>query len=103
MAELLFSIMAAFVGIAAVVNSLKLLLDMRKGETPFTGKNGRRIGRTGIILMALEPLLLLSGLFSGEESPEIYGISFAAGLIMCNVALLFEYGAHLQQESDETL
>lgn len=101
--ELLLLVMVAAAGIGAVINSLRLLLDMRKGETPFTLENGRRIGRTGVMLMVIEPLLMLSGLISGGERPGIYGISFAAGLIMCNVALLFEYGTHLQQESDETL
>lgn len=89
--------------IGAVWNAIKLLLDMRKGETPFTGQNGRRIRRIGILLMILEPLLLLQALLSGGELPEIYGISFAAGLILYNIALLFAYGSHLQQESDETL
>lgn len=101
--ELPFLLMVAAAGIGAVINSLRLLLDMRKGETPFTVENGRRIGRTGVMLMVIEPLLMLSGLISGGELPGIYGISFAAGLIMCNAALLFEYGTHLQQESDETL
>lgn len=98
-----FLLLAVAAGIGAVLNAVRLLLDMRKGETPFTGQNGRRIRRTGILLMVIEPLLLLKGLLSGGELPEVYGISFAAGLIMYNVALLFEYGSHLQQESDETL
>lgn len=101
--DLILLLMLAVAGIGAVIDSLRLLFSMRKGETPFTVENGRRIGRTGVLLMVLEPLLMLEGLVSEGEFPSVYGISFAAGLIMCNVALLFGYGAHLQQESDETL
>lgn len=101
--ELILLLMLAVAGIGAVVDSLRLLFGIRKGGTPFTVENGRRIGRTGVLLMVLEPLLMLEGLVSEGELPSVYGISFAAGLIMCNVALLFGYGAHLQQESDETL
>lgn len=94
---------AAVAVVLAIVNAFRLLLGMRRGETPFHVANGRRIRQMGVMLMLLEPLLLLAGLLSGGKLPEIYGISFAAGLILYNVSLLFEYGAHLQQESDETL
>lgn len=101
--ELIILIGVAVAAVAAVANSLKLLLGMRKGDSPFHAENGKRIRRTGVMLMLIEPLLLLSKLVSGGEVSGIYGISFAAGLIMYNVSLLFDYGAHLQKESDETL
>lgn len=100
---LFFQIMAVLAGVFAIVNSLQLLFGMRKGETPFDLANGKRIRLTGIMLMLIEPLLLLSKLVAGEELHGVYGITFGAGLIMYNVSLLFDYGAHLQQESDETL
>lgn len=100
---LLFQIAAVVAGICAIVNSLRLLFAIQKQETAFTNKNGKRIRRIGVMLMVLEPLMLLSKLVSGMELPEIYGITFCAGLLIFNVSLLFDYGAHLQQESDETL
>lgn len=93
----------AIAGICVIVNSVRLLLGIRKNETPFTDKNGKRIRQIGIMLMLLEPLMLLSQWISGEPFFEISGITFCAGLILVNVSLLFRYGAHLQQESDETL
>ena len=95
----LFLLAAVVAAITAIVNSLWLLFGMKKGETPFHADNGKRMRRIGVMLMLIEPLLIL---YRGELS-GIYGISFAAGLIMYNVSLLFDYGAHLQQESDETL
>lgn len=94
---------AAVAMILVIVNSFRLLLGMRRGETPFQLDNGRRIRRMGVLLMLIEPLLLLESFLSDGSLPEIYGISFVAGLVMYNVSLLFDYGAHLQQESDETL
>lgn len=101
--SMLVLLVAVVAIILAIVNSIRLLLGMWRGETPFQPANGKRIRRIGIMLMLTEPLLLLEGILSGGSLPEIYGISFAAGLIMYNISLLFDYGAHLQQESDETL
>lgn len=100
---LLFQIAAVIAGGCAIINSLRLLFAIQKQETPFTNQNGKRIRRIGIMLMVLEPLMLLSKLVSGMDLPGIYGITFCAGLLILNVSLLFDYGAHLQQESDETL
>lgn len=94
---------AAIAGICALINSLQLLFGIRKNETPFTDKNGKKIRRISIMLMLLEPLVLLSQWVCGKPFPEISGTIFCAGLILFNVSLLFSYGAHLQQESDETL
>lgn len=101
--ELIFLLAAVIAGICAMINSLRLLLKIRREETPFTAMNARRIRRIGIMLMLLEPLMLSAKLVSEGELSEIYGITFCAGLILFNVSLLFGYGAHLQQESDETL
>lgn len=101
--EFLITLAIVAAGICAIVNSLRLLLGIRKNETPFTDKNGKKIRQIGIMLMLLEPLMLLSQWISGEPFYEISGITFCAGLILINVSLLFRYGAHLQQESDETL
>jgi len=100
---LFLQLIAVLSGILAIVNSMRLLFGIQKGETPFTLANGARIRRIGIMLMLIEPLLVVSKLIAGEKLYEIYGITFVAGVIMYNVSLLFDYGTHLQQESDETL
>lgn len=100
---LFLQFIAVLLGILAIVNSMRLLFGIQKGETPFTLSNAIRIRKTGIMLMLIEPLMVCSKLAAGEKLYEIYGITFVAGLIMYNVSLLFDYGSHLQQESDETL
>lgn len=97
-------IIAVFViGITAIVSVLRLLLSMRRDESPFTEENGIRIRRTGIMLMLIEPMCFLSDFIMNGSEAETYGLTFASGLILYCVSLVFRYGAYLQQESDETL
>lgn len=89
--------------IIAVAYCLKLLMSIRRDESPFTEKNGKLIRTIGISFMLIEPVqiileLLKSGIFSIGS-----GITFSAGIVMYCISLVFRYGCELQQESDETI
>lgn len=100
--------LGAFVAsvIVTFVTSIKLLMSMRKDESPFTLINGRRIRRTGICFMLMEPLMFMAELLEDGLAEAMYsidGLQFATGLVMYCISLAFSYGAALQQEADETI
>lgn len=89
--------------IISILYSLKLLMSIRRDESPFTEKNGKLIRTIGIAFMLIEPVqivleFLKSGIFTIGS-----GITFSAGIVMYCISLVFRYGCELQQESDETI
>ncbi len=102
---LIVSVGVIVVHVAPVVTAIKLLLGIRKNDSPFTQLNGKRIGAIGIYFMIREPLMFLyMGLGNGEwDFSQFTGFYFSAGLVLYCISLIFRYGCELQQESDETL
>lgn len=106
LAGTLYLILAALfvtVMIIAVVSCLQLLMSIRKDESPFTERNGRKIRTIGIAFMLLEPVQIALTLVQSGEFSVGSGIMFSAGIVMYCISLVFRYGCELQQESDETL
>lgn len=102
---LIMSLVLIAVYIVPIVTAIRLLLGVRKADSPFTELNGKRIGTIGICFMLMEPLdFLYSGIFHADWSVENFGgLAFSAGLVLYCISLIFRYGCELQQESDETL
>lgn len=91
--------------IVPIVTAIRLLLGVRKSDSPFTEQNGKRIGTIGICFMLIEPLgfvydIVCSGVWNIDN---FVGLPFSAGLVMLCVSYIFRYGCELQQESDETI
>ncbi len=84
--------------------------DMRCGNSPFTSKNANRLRIIALLLVALgiviPPLKMLLTMIFIPSVTAYFSIHFAevvfAAVFLC-LALIFEYGAELQRESDETL
>ena len=95
-----FAIIA--INIVPIVTAIRLLLGVRKSDSPFTELNGKRIGTIGICFMLIEPMNFLYELINNEFQIGS-GLAFSAGLVMYCISLIFRYGCELQQESDETL
>lgn len=105
MLTLVLSIVIIVVNIVPIVTAIRLLLGVRKSDSPFTELNGKRIGTIGVCFMLMEPLdFIYSGLIKGDWSIENFsGLAFSAGLVLYCISMIFRYGCELQQESDETL
>lgn len=89
--------------IIAIAHCLKLLISIRRDESPFTEKNGNLIRTIGVSFMLMEPVdILLDFARSGVFSIGI-GVTFSAGIVMYCISLVFRYGCELQKESDETI
>ena len=80
-------------------------------KTPFTQKNSNRLKVISLLLVALgalvPPLQMLLLLVFENHTADIYfsiniGYFVFAAMFYC-LALIFEYGAELQREADETL
>ena len=97
-----------------------LLLSIRKEETPFTAKNVKLLKVVAIMLMAFEPLQVISAriplvgestvMDGGTTVPTVHSMSYfpsgvilVVGIVVFCVALIFDYGISLQKQSDETL
>jgi hypothetical protein len=85
--------------------------DMSRGNTPFTKKNAHRLRLVSLLLVSLsivaQPLrLLVYIIFVTSADGASVAINFDnlifAATFFC-LALIFEYGADLQQQADETL
>ena len=102
---LLMSIVLIAINIVPIVTAIRLLLGVRKSDSPFTELNGKRIGIIGICFMLMEPLnFIYSGLIDKDWSVDNFsGLAFSAGLVLYCISMIFRYGCELQQESDETL
>ncbi len=92
-----------------IFTAFMLLGSLRKEETPFTEKNGRRIRNISFVLIAVEPVTILSNIISAALDKSVIvvtsfgGMLLASGFVMYCISLVFRYGCELQQESDETL
>ncbi len=103
--------------LAVIVLCLRMLRDVSKSASPFSAANVKRLRAMGWLLVAFEPLQLLltrcvwlirSGSAREGETlayshQSMGGMILLVGLAVLGVALAFEYGAQLQQLSDETL
>lgn len=96
---------AAFITIMiiAIVSCLRLLMSIRRDESPFTERNGGKIRIIGIAFMLLEPVQITLMLVQSGEFSVGNCIMFSAGIVMYYISLVFRYGCELQQESDKTL
>ena len=111
--SLLFS---AFV-VAVMVMVIRLLQSIRKGSTPFTIANVRRLRAIGWMLILFEVLqhvttrlfwAVASGRVEDGEKVVYYfnstaGMVAIVGLAVLAISVVFQYGVELQQLSDETL
>ena len=99
-----------------VGNLFWMLLSISAKDSPFTVANARRLGWTGGLLLAFEPVAYLLQwignrwfpLQIGENlwmtSNQSYGGLFiVCGLGVLAVSMVFRYGVELQRQSDETL
>ena len=102
-------IMAAILLVASFI-----FKDISREGTPFTKKNSNKIRGISILLIAqcivIPPLQLLAvKIFtSTTNASDAYNINLNLGFIIVPViffclAQIFEYGAELQRQSDETL
>lgn len=102
---------------------LKLLKSFRNGRTPFAEENVKRLKWVALLLSILAALQFITDAISSAtinvvQPPNAQGIAVAQqtvsfhyaslvmlilGLIVYCVALAFQYGTELQQQSDETL
>lgn len=114
---LVYSLLFSAYIIAVMVMVIRLLQSIRRGSTPFTMVNVRRLRQIGWMLVAFELLQhLTTRLFwaaaSGrieEGEKVVYYFSSTAGMVLIvglavlAISLVFQYGVELQQLSDETL
>ena len=114
---LVYSLFFSAYIIAVMVMVIRLLQSIRRGKTPFTMDNVKRLRRIGVMLMLFELLQRLttrlfwaaaSGAVQDGETVVYYydstaGMVLIVGLAVLSISLVFQYGVELQQLSDETL
>lgn len=110
---------------AAGILGVRLLWSVRADETPFTRKNVRRLKGVSMLLVGAEVWEVIWGLvfstFIARAGGSKFfpvstsvggviafpnamgGVIIVVGVLIYCVALVFQYGMALQQESDETL
>ena len=107
---MLIGILSAGVMSAILFVASFIFKDMSRGATPFTTKNANRLRVISLLLIALSivipPLKMLLTMIFFTSVKAYFSIN--AGQIVFAImffclALIFEYGAELQRESDETL
>jgi len=99
---------AAIIAILFVTSSI--FRSIKLEGTPFTKKNSNKIKIVSLLLIANETVmpalqLLFYALFlpaSGATATFTFGNIIVAAIFFC-LALIFDYGSQLQQESDELL
>ncbi|WP_017414018.1 DUF2975 domain-containing protein [Clostridium tunisiense] len=102
------------IAILAVVSNL--LKSIEKDYSPFNISNVKKLKVLSGLLLAFEPVHLISTKVVQSIRPLILeggtrvtsfisfgGVFFAVGLVVFCIALIFEYGIELQKQSDETL
>ena len=107
---MLNEILSAVVMSAILFVASFIFKDMSRGNTPFTAKNANRLRVISLLLIALSivipPLKMLLTMIFFTSASAYCSISLGqiifAIMFFC-LALIFEYGAELQRESDETL
>lgn len=114
---LVYSLIFVVIVVIVMVLVLLLLRSIRRGDTPFTRSNVRRLRGIGWLLVAFEILQRLlarlfwavaSGRVQDGETVSYYfysngGMILMVGLAVLGISLVFEYGVVLQQLDDETL
>ena len=115
--NLLFSLLFSAFVVAVMVMVIRLLQSIRKGSSPFTMANVRRLRAIGWMLILFEVLqhvttrlfwAVASGRVEDGEKVVYYfsstaGMVAIVGLAVLAISVVFQYGVELQQLSDETL
>ncbi|MCL1823496.1 MAG: DUF2975 domain-containing protein [Oscillospiraceae bacterium] len=109
-AIMLFTMSSAAVMAAVLFVASFIFKNISRDGLPFTKRNSNKIKIISLLLIAHEVLLpplrllILMVLIPEAEAAVSMnlGIIVAAAVFFC-IALIFEYGAELQQQSDETL
>lgn len=113
--QICFNIFTNAVFLAVLFFVSRFLQSIKSGDTPFTAKNVRRLKTVSILLIAVEPVQLIFQSVLNAVRPltadgkkmvtvsSAGGIVLILGLVVFCLALVFEYGAELQKQSDETL
>lgn len=115
--NLIYSFAFSALVVAIMVMVIRLLQSIRKGSTPFTMANVRRLRRIGWMLVVFEVLQRLttrlfwtvaSGRVEDGEKVVYYfsstaGMVMIVGLAVLAISVVFQYGVELQSLSDETL
>ena len=107
-------IMFAFMLIDTILISLVIFFvyaifdEIRKGFTPFTHENTKRIKKVAIITAVLSIVgsysdALVDYYTIGELTWRVNIIGMIVAIIIYCISLIFSYGCDLQRESDETL
>lgn len=102
-----------YAGVGAILFFITSFIfkDMSLGNTPFSAANSNRLKVISLLLVAysvvIPPLQLFLSLIISPQasifiSPINFGLLVFAAMFFC-LALIFEYGAELQRESDEML
>lgn len=114
---LVYALFFSAVVVVVMVLVILLLRSIRRGYTPFTLANVRRLRWIGWLLVAFEILqrllarsfwVVASGRVQDGETVSYYfysngGMILMIGLAVLGISLVFEYGVGLQQLDDETL
>ncbi|MCL2634252.1 MAG: DUF2975 domain-containing protein [Oscillospiraceae bacterium] len=109
-AALLSEIMSAGVVTAILYIASYLFRDISREDSPFTKKNVKKLKIISVLMLALSVVVQpLSALINLIILPDVNIHIFLrleqlifSAVFIC-LALIFEYGAELQQQSDETL
>lgn len=109
-ALMIFTMLSGGIMTVILFVTSSIFKDISREGTPFTKKNSNKIRTISLLLIANEiiipPLRLLVLMIfvpAVEATSSInLGIIVATAVFFC-LALIFEYGCLLQQESDETL
>lgn len=99
----LFSFPCVILWFAIIIMSIRMLLNIRKNELPFTEQNGKSLRNIGVFMMLIEPLHIISMMSNGYYNSNFAGVIFIVGTLLFCFSSVFRYGVQLQQESDETL
>ena len=117
--NLLPSAVLFILSILIMLTVIVILRDIVKGESPFHARNVSRLKRAAYLLIAYEPVQIVSQLIINRFLPLITeddgttytitsihplgGVVLIIGLAALCLAFTFQYGVELQQQSDETL
>lgn len=93
-----------FVLIYALINIYRILIWLKKSDSPFEMKFSKELRDIGIAFMLIEPVTAICTLCLGSIVEISDGfLTFGAGVLLYIISQIFRYGTELQRESDETL
>lgn len=101
--SILLSFPCVILWFAIIIMSIRMLLNIRKNELPFTEQNGKSLRNIGVFMMLIEPMHIISMISNGYYNSDFAGVIFIVGTLLFCFSSVFRYGVQLQQESDETL